>query len=131
MKEIDFGESNNLIDNVNFDEEQQFKVSKSNIKYLNDIAEMRNGKIKSIYEQTLHAKKLTNDIQELTKMQDEKIGSIHNNIEDVVYNSKETYKNLLKTSDDEKAAKDNKCWLIALGIVGITFLIIILIHMGR
>ena len=42
------------MDNEHQELEQKYKVKSSDIKYYDNVAEMRNTHIKNIYEQTLH-----------------------------------------------------------------------------
>ena len=85
--------------------------------------------IKKIF--SLQAKKLTEDIHELTKMANTKVDQFGNDIEDVVQSSKETYKTLLKTAEDEKTSKDNRCCIMFLLVIAVVFLVLILMNMQR
>ena len=70
-------------------------------------------------------------MNEITQMQTAKINNIQSHMENTEQNSKQTYKQILISSREDKNAKDNKCCIILLVSVAILFLILILMNYTR
>jgi len=129
--EKEFTETNELINDKNDEDLQKFKVSDKQIKYMEDISNYRKNKYEHFYTQTLMVQKITNDINQLTHHQDKKIEQIGDNIVPILTNSKETFKKLLETSNNDQKFKSNNCWIIAIIVFGLFFLLLITINFNR
>jgi hypothetical protein len=110
--------------------QQQYKVSQGQIRYMNDIAEYRNKKSQHIYQETLYLKKIGEDINKLTHSQDKKLDNINNDIVSTLQNTKETERSLLNIAKEEKAFKDNKFCIMSL-ILGALVLIMMVLNTIR
>jgi len=129
--ESEFTENNNLLSDRAEDDSQKFKVSDKQIKYYEDIANYRKEKTKTIYSEVLLVNKISNDINLLTHQQDKKIEQIDDNIEPVLLNAKDTFKQLLQASENDKKFKNNNCCIIFIIVMAVLFLFLVLINMNR
>ncbi len=134
--EVDYNESNGLLNSNgnnenNDDEYSKYKVSDKQINYMDDIAKYRKDKYSQFYSQTLIVQKITNDINQLTHQQDKKIEQIGDHLEPVLINSKETFKKLLETSNNDKKFKSNNCCIIAIILLAIFLSMMVLINFQR
>ena len=112
-------------------ESLEFKVSSTQIKDLNDVAEYRNRKFKHIYEQTKMVENITKDINLLTKTQTQKLETIDDNILSVKDNAQKSYKTVLKTSEEDKKFKENKCWIMLLISFALFFALLIFLNVSN
>lgn len=112
-------------------ESTEFKVSSTQIKDLKDVAEYRNRKFKHIYEQTKMVENITKDINLLTNMQSQKLETIDDNIVTVKDNAQKSYKTVLKTSEEDKKFKENKCWIMLLVSFALFFALLIFLNISN
>ena len=115
--------------NNNYDTLQQFKINDNKIKYYEEVAHERNEKLKKIKEDSEYVVKLSTDMHKLTVSQDTKINRIHDNVDDVVYNSKQTLNSLIKTAADDKKFKETKCCVLVLLSFALIFLVMLFMNM--
>lgn len=112
-------------------ESLEFKVSSTQIKDLNDVAEYRNRKFKHIYEQTKIVENITKDINSLTQVQTQKLETIDDNIVSVKDNAQKSFKSVLKTSEEDKKFKENKCWIMLLISFALFFALLIFLNVSN
>ena len=98
---------------------QDFKVCSTQIKYLNDVADYRNRKF---------VENITKDINMLTKVQSQKLETIDDNIVTVKDNAQASYRTVLKTSNEDKKFKENKCWIMLLISFALFFMLLIFLN---
>ena len=112
-------------------ESLEFKVSSTQIKDLNDVADYRNRKFKHIYEQTKMVENITKDINLLTNVQSQKLETIDDNIVTVKDNAQKSYKTVLKTSEEDKKFKENKCWIMLFISFALFFALLIFLNFSK
>lgn len=112
-------------------EHGEYKVCTTQIKNLNDIADYRNKKFKHIYEQTKLVESITKDLNILTKSQHQKLETIDDNIDNVKHNAQQSYRTVLKTSEEDKKFKENKCCVMLLIAFAMFFMLLIFLNFNR
>jgi hypothetical protein len=112
-------------------DQKRFKVDDGQIKYLHDVSEFRKNKMENIYTKTLYVKKITDDINHITKKQEVQIEKIADNVEPVVYNAKDTFVSLLQASAEDKNFKSNNCFITMIISFGLFFLLLVMINWNR
>jgi t-SNARE complex subunit (syntaxin) len=127
---VDVAESNSLLAEEPTTEEEQHYTAKE-FKYYEDIVNHRNNKLERFREHAFYIGKISKDINSMTQEQHNKIERIDDNLGDVLYNAKETFNSLLKTSKEESNFRNNKCCVILLISLALFFLILIMLNMNR
>jgi hypothetical protein len=97
---------------------------------MDEIVKSQSQKYSKIYKDVLLIDQITKDINTLTVNQENKMDSIITHIEPVVDNSKDIYRTLIETSEEDKKFKTNNCIIIMLIAFSLFFLLIILMHWG-
>jgi methyl-accepting chemotaxis protein len=128
IKSLDFNtnDSNNLLNDDL--EHGDYKVCSTQIKNLNDIAEYRNKKFKSIYEQSKIVETMTKDLNIITKTHTQKLETIDDNIDNLKHNAQQTFRTVLKTSEEDKKFKENKCCVMLLIAFALFFMLLIFLN---
>jgi len=126
----DDGDSDRLLNDGKLDQ-QRFKVDDGQIKYLHDVSEFRKNKMENIYTKTLYVKKITDDINHITKKQEVQIEKIADNFDPVVHNAKDTFVNLLQASSEDKNFKTNNCYITMIISLGLFFMMLVMINWNR
>lgn len=105
-----------------------YKVCTTQIKNLNDVAEYRNKKFKNIFEQTKLVETMTKDLNIITKSQQQKLETIDDNIDNLKLNAQQSYRTVLKTSEEDKKFKENKCCVMLLIAFALFFMLLIFLN---
>ncbi len=129
--EIEDDSDNDRLLNDTTRDQQRFKVDEGQIKYLHNVAEFRKNKMENIYTNTLYVKKITDDINQITKKQERQIEKIADNVEPIVHNAKDTFVSLLQASTEDKNFKVNNCYITMIISLGLFFFLLILINWTR
>ena len=109
-------------------EQGDYKVCSTQIKNLNDVAEYRNKKFKNIYEQTKIVETMTKDLNLMTRSHTQKLETIDDNIDNLKHNAQVTYRTVLKTSEEDKKFKENKCCIMLLISFALFFMLLIFLN---
>ena len=127
--ENDINDNNNLLnDDMEHDD---YKVCTKQIKNLEDVADYRNKKFKHIYEQTKLVENITKDLNYLTRSQHQKLETIDDNIDNMKHDAQKSYRIVLKTSEEDKKYKENKCCIMLLISFSLIFMLLIFIGFNR
>ena len=128
IKNLEFNSNDNqnlLHDDL---EHGDYKVCSTQIKNLNDVAEYRNKKFKNIYEQTKIVETMTKDLNMITKVQHQKLETIDDNIDNLKHNAQQSYRTVLKTSQEDKKFKENKCCIMLLIAFALFFMLLLFLN---
>lgn len=109
-------------------EQGDYKVCSTQIKNLNDVADYRNKKFKNIYEQTKIVETMTKDLNLITKTQHQKLETIDDNIDNLKHNAQQSYRVVIKTSEEDKKFKENKCCIMLLIAFALFFMLLIFLN---